>query len=129
MKRLVLLACLALLAAPVVAAEDFTGKWSGSFVAIRPDGSLDEDKIFLDLKHKGKELTGTAGPSAERQWPVLKGVVDGNKVTFEVQAGETGPLLKFALVFADGRLKGEANGEEGGQKRTAKIDAGREKAK
>ena len=73
----------------------------------------------MDVKHKGTELTGMAGPSETQQWP-LKGTVDGNKVTFEVQSD--GPLIKFTLNFADGHLKGDAVAEFQGQKMQAKID-------
>jgi len=124
MKRLLGLIALILLVVPVSAAEDFTGKWSGSFNAIRPDGSADNDTIVMDVKQKGTDLTGTAGPSTEKQWP-LKGTVTGNKLTFEVQSD--GPLVKFALNFADGHLKGDANAEQEGMKLSAKVDMQRTK--
>jgi hypothetical protein len=124
MKRLLGLIALVLLVIPVTAAEDFTGKWSGSFITTNPDGSADKDTIYMDVKHKGKELTGTAGPQADTQWP-LKGTVDGNKLTFEVQSD--GPMVKFALTFAEGHLKGDANAEAEGRKLQAKIDMQRMK--
>jgi hypothetical protein len=124
MKRLLGLIALVLLVIPVAAAEDFTGKWSGSFNTVRPDGSADNDTIVMDVKQKGTDLTGTAGPSGEKQWP-LKGTVNGNKLTFEVQSD--GPLVKFSLTFADGHLKGDANAEAEGQKLQAKIDMQRSK--
>jgi len=125
MKRLLGLIAIVLLVIPVAAAEDFTGKWSGAFNSIRPDGSMGNDKIVMDVKQKGTDLTGTAGPSADQQWP-LKGTVSGNKLAFEVQANP-GPLIKFTLTFADGHLKGEANAEDGGEKLQAKIDMERAK--
>ena len=124
MKRLLGLIALILLVVPVAAAEDFTGKWSGSFNTVRPDGSADNDTIVMDVKQKGTDLTGTAGPSAENQWP-LKGTVNGNKLTFEVQSD--GPLIKFALNFAEGHLKGDANAEQDGRKLSAKVDMQRNK--
>jgi hypothetical protein len=123
MKRLAVLIGLVLLVVPVLAAEDFTGKWSGAFVTTGQDGSTKDETILLDLRHKGTELTGTAGPSAEKQWPLSKGTVDGNKLSFEVQSD--GPLVKFALTFADGHLKGDAAAEFEGQKMSAKVDAQR----
>ena len=107
---------------PVRAAEDFTGKWSGSFVITSP--MQNDDVILMELKHKGAELTGTAGPKADQQWP-LKGTVDGNKLAFEVQS--EGLALKFALTFADGHLKGEASAERDGTKFAATVDAQRAK--
>lgn len=109
-------------------AEDFTGKWAGSFNAVGDDGSIREQTIELNLTHKGKELTGTAGPAADRQWPIVNGVVDGNKLTFDVHAENgAGPTISFALTYADGQLKGDATGTDGGQKRNAKIAATRVK--
>jgi len=124
MKRLLGLIALVLLVIPVAAAEDFTGKWSGSFITTNPDGSVDKDTIYMDVKHKGKDLAGTAGPKADTQWP-LKGTVDGNKLTFEVQSD--GPMVKFVLTFAEGHLKGDANAEAEGRKLQAKIDMERTK--
>jgi hypothetical protein len=128
MKRLAVVVVLAFLAAPVAlvrsAVQDFTGKWSGAFITTGPDGTTRNEKIFMELKHKGTELTGTAGPSEERQWP-LQGKVDGTKLTFDVQAD--GPTLKFLLNYAEGHLKGDAAGEFEGNKLSAKIDAERTK--
>ena len=128
MRRLALVAaalCL-LVFVSARAAEDFTGKWSGSFVATSPTGESHDDTIALDLKHKGTDLTGTAGPNVTEQWP-LKGTVDGNKLTFQV-THENGMVIKFALTFAEGHLKGEAVAEREGQKMQAKIDAQRTKS-
>ena len=128
MKRVLFAVVVLLLLAPVRAAEDFTGKWSGAFNITSPEQN--DDVMVMDLKQKGTELTGTAGPSAERQWP-LKGTVDGNKLAFDVQS--SGPdgtvaVIKFALTFAEGHLKGEANAEIQGMKLSAKVDVQRTKA-
>ena len=115
---------------PVAAAEDFTGKWSGSFTGTM-DGQQHTEPFVLNMVHKGATLTGTIGPSAEQQWELENGKVDGNNVAFEVQAGggdsAGGPRMKFALVFADGHLKGDLTAEKEGQKLTAKVDATRAK--
>ena len=107
----------------VRAAEDFTGKWSGTFVGTGPDGSVHEDTILLNLTQKGTVLTGTAGPNAEQQFPVSNGTAVGTKLVFDVQSD--GPLLKFTLTFADGHLKGDAAADFMGQKLSAKVDAQR----
>ena len=112
------------------AAEDLTGKWSGSFEGPGPDGQAMHETVVLNIVHKGTALTGTAGPADERQWPILKGKVDGNDITFEVQAGGDsgeGPVLAFALKFADGHLKGDVKAEHEGVKLNAKLDATRVK--
>jgi hypothetical protein len=124
MIRRAFLVCLVLSVASVSAAQDVTGKWAGSFNSVRPDGSTGEAKIFLELKQSGSELSGTAGPNPDRQWP-LKGKIEGNKLSFEVQSDE-GPI-KITLTLAEGHLKGDAAAENNGQKRTAKIDAERVK--
>ena len=130
MKKLALVVAFALCVLPAFAAEDFTGKWSGSFSGTDPNGSPVKENVFLNFVHKGSELTGTAGPTAEQQWKILNGTVKGDSVAFEVQGGgdtQGGPLLKFALTFADGHLKGDVNAERGGEKMTAKVDLTRVK--
>ena len=98
---------------------------STAIVITRPDGSPASERIYLDLKQTGAEVTGTAGPSAEKQWP-LKGKVEDGKLVFEVQS--EGPLIKFTLAIADGHLKGDAAADHEGQKVTGKVDAERVKA-
>lgn len=80
--------------------------------------------LLAYLKHAGADLTGTAGPSLEKQWTISGGKVDGAKVTFAVQSD--GPLIQFALTFGNGRLKGDATAEQNGRKLSAKVDAGRD---
>ena len=110
-------------AGSVRAAEDFTGKWTGTFIGTAPDGSQQNDTVYLDLTQKGEVLTGTGGPRAEQQFPLSNGSVKGNVLTFDVQADPV--LIKFTLTYADGHLKGDAAAEMGGQKLAAKIDAQR----
>jgi hypothetical protein len=113
------------LAPALMAAEDLTGKWSGSFVITSSDGETKDAKAFMDLKQKGSEITGTAGESPNQQWAVQKGRVEGNKVTFEVQT--EGPLVKFELTLVDGHLKGEAKAEHEGLSMKAAVDLQRQK--
>ena len=125
-----------LLAPTLFAAEDLSGKWSGSFLASMNGGAQENESAYMVLKHSGKELTGTAGPSEDRQWPILKGtiVVSGTapkettKASFDVQAdGGSGPLLHFELDLIDGHLKGNAKAEQNGMTMTAVIDLTRVK--
>lgn len=123
MKKIACVAGLVLLLATVLmAADDLTGKWSGSF-NITMEGETKADQILMVLKQNGAELTGTAGPNADQQWPIQKGKVEGSKVTFEVQADV--PLVKFDLTLADGHLKGEAKAEFEGRTMKAAVDAQR----
>jgi hypothetical protein len=119
MKTLAALAILVMTAAPAQAQTSLTGKWNGTMTRTAPDGRTQSiDFVFV--------LTGTVGPNAERQWPIEKGVVNGAKVTFQVQQPE-GPLRTFTLTLVDGRLKGDMLAELNGQSFEAKVDAGRTK--
>ena len=112
-----------LLATTMLAAADLTGKWSGSFT-MTLDGQTRDDTVYMLLKQNGTELTGTAGPNVDQQWPILKGKIEGDKVTFEVQTDE--PLIKFELTLADGHLKGDAKAEHQGKSMKAVVDAQRQ---
>ena len=118
------------------AAENLTGKWSGSFI-VSMNGLVENESAYMELKQAGKELTGTAGPSVDRQWPILKGTVlvsgqapkETTKVSFEVQAAGdgAGPMLHFELELVDGHLKGNAKAEQNGMAMTAVLDLTRVK--
>ena len=105
---------------------DLTGTWSGSFS--RSTG--EQAGAYLDLKQKGAELTGTAGPSQDQQLTIAKGKVATVKgvtgVTFEATQ-PNGTVIKFDLKLVEGRLKGPAVSESNGQKREATLDVGRTK--
>ena len=124
------LAALALLLFTMVPAQaqttNVTGKWTGTFTRTAPDGQTQSIPFLFDLTQKGKVLTGTVGPNAERQWKIEKGAVDGTKVTFQVQQPE-GPMRTFTLNLVKERLQGEMLAELNGQSFTAKVDAGRAK--
>lgn len=129
MKTLIAVAALLLTMAPAQAQTgkpaDLTGKWTGTFTRTAPDGQTQTINFLFDLVQKGKVLTGTVGPNAERQWPIEKGgTVDGSKVNFKVQQPE-GPMRTFTLQLVKDRLQGEMLAEMNGQSFTAKVDAGR----
>ncbi len=131
MKKLIAFALILGLIAPAIAAQtapSFTGKWEGTFTIQRPDGTQGDPRpVQFNLTHKGKEITGTAGP-ADQQWKLEKGVVDADKATFEMQQPD-GPLFKFTLTIVKGRLQGEmtGHGPDGAVRGSAKIDAARAK--
>jgi hypothetical protein len=115
---------------PALAAQtaaSFTGKWEGTMIQQRPDGTESSpNAIVLNLTQKGKELTGTAGPGSQ-QWAIEKGAVTAGKATFQVQQ-PNGPLFKFTLTIVKGRLQGDMAGEKDGVVRGhAKVDAGKAK--
>lgn len=113
-----------LLLVATLQAADVTGRYQGSLVVTNPGGESRDIGIFLDLRQDGDTLTGRVGESATRNWEVLKGKVDGDKLTFEVQQPD-GRVLRFALRLEDGRLKGEAKASREGEERSAQVDAGR----
>jgi hypothetical protein len=125
-RRMFLFSGGAMFLAPVLmAAEDLTGKWSGSFVMTFSDEGSKDSTAFMDIKQKEAEITGTAGENPDRQWAIQKGKVEGNKVTFEVQT--EGPLVKFELTLVGGHLKGEAKAEHEGKSMKAAVDLQRQK--
>jgi hypothetical protein len=125
----IVLVALALVpAAPAAQATDLTGNWNAGFTMTRPDGTTQSITFTFTFTQKGKVLSGTIGPTPERQWKVEKGVVDGAKVTFVVQQPD-GPLRSFTLTHAKERLQGVMKLEYQGQTAEATVDAERAKAK
>jgi hypothetical protein len=107
-------------------ATSLTGNWNATFTRTAPDGQTQSITFTFHLTQKGKALTGTIGPDAERQWKIEKGVVDGTKVTFQVQQ-PNGPLRSFTLALAKGRLQGAQKLELNGQTADVTVDAERAK--
>jgi hypothetical protein len=108
-----LLVCLSLCASSLPAA-DVTGTWVGT---LEYEGGAAKS-AYLILKQTGSELTGTAGPSEEKQTAIRNGKVDGNEVSFEMQASR---LMKFTLRLVDGRLQGDVTEESNGGSKTFKL--------
>jgi hypothetical protein len=108
-----------------ISAAGFDGKWIGSFTDSA--GGTAPDPFFLVLKQDGKALTGTAGPKAEEQMPISNGKLDGDTVTFDLDAG--GFSMHFTLALADEHLKGEvkakAKAEGVNEQHSAKVDVTR----
>ena len=116
------LLCSLLFSALTLGAAELTGKWSGSFNITTTDGQTKADTAYMDLKEKGGEVTGTAGPAAEKQWSLRKGKLDGQKLTFEVPMDDGG-LLMFDLTFDGTAIQGTCAGTgSGGEKMSAKLN-------
>ena len=129
MKTLLTLAFLVFALAPATPSAqttDLTGNWNAKFTRTAPDGQTQSITFTFHFTQKGKELTGTIGPEPARQWKVEKGVVDGTKVTFQVQQTD-GPLRTFALALVKGRLQGTEKLEFNGQSAEVTVDAERAK--
>jgi hypothetical protein len=130
MKKLAIICAFTILALPAVAAEDLTGNWSGTFSGVGPDGNQATESVYLNLVHKGVELTGSGGPSAERQWKIQNGRADGDEIAFDVQGGGDTPngiVLHFLLSYADGHLKGDVSAQQGQMTLSGKVDVTRVK--
>lgn len=125
MKALLCGMLLAVFALTAAADTDITGKWSGSVNATSPDGEATNQPAFLILKQTGSEITGTVGPNEDEQVPIVKGKIEGAKITIE--ANHEGHTVKLALVLAEEHIKGEASIEMEGQTKTVKIDVTRVK--
>jgi hypothetical protein len=64
---------------------DLSGNWNGSF---RVDGGDYDVPQLLLLKEDGTRLTGTGGPDATERYPISRGQVNGDRVTFELTTGD-----------------------------------------
>jgi len=124
------LATFAILALTMVSTQaqtpNLTGKWTGTMTRTAPDGRSQTIDWMFDLTQKGKVVTGTVGPNADRQWTIEEGVVDGSKTTFQVQQPD-GPLRKFTLALVNGRLQGGMVAELNGQTFETTVDMERAK--
>src|SRR5947209_8060000 len=126
MKTLLFLVLMVAVAGVAVAdAVDVTGKWSGSFNSVGPNGDTKESTALLVLKQSGTDITGTVGPNEDEQFPIQKGKIEGDKITLE--ADHDGHVMKFELKLASGRISGEALMSREGQSMKAKIGVGRAK--
>jgi hypothetical protein len=116
---------LAVGALTAVADTNVTGAWSGSFRTSANNGDLRETTAYLVLKQSGGEITGTVGPSEDQQFPIVKGKIEGDKITIKVE--NEGNKIKLDLVLADDRITGDASLLIHGETRTAKVDLKRVK--
>src|SRR5882724_4029150 len=121
MKQLALM----LLMAAVAFAGELTGKWSGSFDTVAPDGSTNPGPAYMDLKVAGQAVTGTAGPSETDQREISNSKLEGSKLTFEVARGPGGATVKFDLTVDGDSMKGTASAEKDGQRMNAKVEVKR----
>ncbi len=87
-------------------AGDVSGKWTGSSEFVNRDGQVRSAPILMTLRQSGQDVTGTAGPSADRQQEIRKGKISEDRLTFEIQDG-TG-YATVELTAAEGSLRGQA---------------------
>lgn len=99
-KRAVLAgAVLTLCFAAIAVAADITGNWACS---VSVDGT--QYNLTYTFKQDGEKLSGTLAHEGGEPLPLNDGKVQGDKVTFFVQANRGGTLTKFAM---EGAIKGD----------------------
>ncbi len=112
---------LILLTASLAFAGELTGKWSGTFEELKPDGStLRTGGAFMDLKLSGQTVMGTVGPDAADQHEIRNGSLAGTKLTFEIVLGQG--VAKFDLTFDGQTIKGSVSADREGQPLSARVD-------
>ena len=101
-----------------------TGNWEGTLTFKKDGQTVDTDELYAVLKQEGAVVTGTAGPNAERQFPITKVKFatpkEGPTLSFEVTAGTL--VIWFDLKLVDGVIKGTATGVRDGDKQTAEVE-------
>jgi hypothetical protein len=125
MKTFLCFLVLAALAGVAFADNNVTGKWTGSFNMTGPNGETKETTALLLLTQSGTNITGTVGPNEDERITILKGTIEGDKITLEAE--QDGRTIKFALVLADDRITGDASMSGEGQTGKAKLDVTRSK--
>jgi hypothetical protein len=115
---------LTLASALTAMAADVTGTWTGDLVSQR-DGEERKSPAHIVLKQEGTQLTGTAGPGPDEQHPILKGKIEGSKLTFEVE--REGSVISFVLTQENDDIKGDITMQRDGGTRTAKLALKRQK--
>ena len=115
------LMCLLLLCTLALTAAELTGRWSGTFDVAKSDGDAKQSTAYMDLKEIDGVVTGTAGPTTEEQWPLRKGKLDGQKLTFEVETDHG--IIAFEVKFDGASIIGTASGTSAeGEKMSAKVN-------
>src|SRR5260370_9275214 len=105
MRTLLCFLMLTVLTGLAVADANVTGKWSGSFNTVGPNGEARESTALLVLKQTGPDITGTAGPTEDEQFAIQKGKIEGDKITLEVD--HDGHTMKFDLILITDPLPGQ----------------------
>jgi len=117
MKSLFLM--LSLVALPFGAA-DVSGKWSGTFEAVTPDGTTRSEPLVLIFKQEGDKLTGSGGPNESERHDMRDGKVAGDKITFEV-ALERGSIFFDLTVVAGDQITGNMKRVRENSEQNAKV--------
>ena len=103
---------------------DLSGRWSGSFDIVQPDGSVQPDNALFLLKQDGKTLTGTAGQSEAHQSPIANGEVAGSNAHFDVVVNPQ-LTVHVDLAIDSDHLHGDATGMPAGPGARVVVDVRR----
>ena len=97
--------------------SELSGTWIGTFSV--PGSDHKEPQHFI-LKQDGKKLTGSGGPDAVEQYPILNGSVENDIVRFELTTGEW--TFKYDLRVIQEEMNGDLQlRSKQGDTRTAKV--------
>ena len=121
------LLCALTLSALTLLGADVTGKWSGTF-EMTSQGETHSGGVSMILKQDAGKITGSLGPTAEQQFAIKNGTIEGDRIHLEVVPDQGPALVKMDLKLdGDDHLIGDitAEGGDGGFK--GKIDVKREK--
>lgn len=105
---------------------DVTGTWSGPMQMTR-DGETRDDSAHLVLTQKGAEITGTAGPNAEKQMPIAKGSIEGDAIKLEVDGPNGAGKFVLRLKVDGEKMTGDLATEGGEAQMTGKLTLTRAK--
>jgi hypothetical protein len=100
-----------LLVSMSVSAADVTGRWEGTVVSERSDGSTNEDGALLILTQKGTTISGSIGGGDTDQFPITSGSIDGNRITITA-TGPNGRDHHLDLTLEGDELKGTVRSGE-----------------
>lgn len=109
-----------LFSAVTLIAGDVSGKWTGTFVHPTAEGER-SSPICLILKQDGHKLTGSGGPNETDQHPFDNGVVEDDRLTFEVPIGKDKGTIQFDLQVKGGEITGGMKHGGGEARETAKV--------
>jgi predicted dienelactone hydrolase len=95
---------------------DVSGTWSGT---IAPEGESRTDRLILMLQQDGERLTGTAGPNEAERHNLENGIVQGDRVSFEVT--DAPGLFVFDLRVSGEEMNGRLELKRGAESRRATV--------
>ena len=92
---------LLVLLATTARAADVSGKWTGELVL--DDGN--SMTACVHLKQAGQAVTGTQGPSEDKQFPITRGRLEGDQLSIEAQPGPA--VLRLTMKLDGNKLAGD----------------------